>query len=145
DLQAAHDDPQGRVADRPALVGARRPARDALRHLPPRDTPGRIATTVERAARRHEPDRPAAGATRVHARAGEGTAGLPQTAVGSPRRDGPGPGPATRRLGRQQRPPQAGLRPLLHPAAEPLARPATDALHVLLRSGRALRPVRPLV
>src|SRR5262249_10833043 len=57
----------------------------------------------------------------------------------------PGAGAAAGRLGRQQRPPQAGLRPVLHRAAEPLAGPAPGGVHLLLRAGRPVRAAGPLV
>src|SRR5205807_4248822 len=57
---------------------------------------------------------------------------------GSSRRDRPGPGKPAGRHRRGHRPPQADLRPVLHPAPEPLAGPAHLAVYGAVRGGRAL-------
>ena len=67
DLQDPHHGPRLRAPTGPrwataAIRGSRRSAGSCA------DAPGRAAAALERAARRHEPGRPAAGAARVRAR-----------------------------------------------------------------------------
>ena len=56
---------------------------------------------------------------------------------------GLGPGAAAARHRPGQRPPQAGARPLLRPARQPVAGPAPAALHRLLRRRRAVLLAEP--
>src|SRR5207244_2026075 len=55
-LQDSHDGRQLRIADRAALVAARRPARHAGRLGPAQDAPRRIAAAAQRAQGRDESD-----------------------------------------------------------------------------------------
>src|SRR5262249_28029645 len=57
----------------------------------------------------------------------------------------PGPAPAPRRPGHQRLPPQARLRPVLHPPDEPLAGHAAHRQHGVARVRRAVRYARPPV
>ena len=54
------------TADRRGLGEQGRPAAHPARHVPAQDQPGRAAAAHQRAAGRHEPGRPAAGAAGVH-------------------------------------------------------------------------------
>ena len=103
DLQAADDDPQLRVAHRPALVRPRRPARDAPRLVPSRVAPRRTAPAAQRPPRRDGAHRPPARTARIRAAAGTCAAGLPPAADGFAGCHRPGPGEAARRHRPRQR------------------------------------------
>ena len=109
----------------------RRPP-DLHRRLPAEDEPGRVATVLERVARRHEPGGTAAGAAVLHQAVLEDDPELHGPARRQGRHHGVGAG---ERLARQHVAAEADpVRPAVHHALESVARPADHGADVLARA-----------